>query len=144
MKAQTIAQDESFDNSKHGLLAKEEGGPSMISKIFAPKYQKERELTDQRARRGLAHEIMHVIRAQTNPHIWKNYKAKAQAAQLEGAKVGGFKVGSNMLGSEAIGELMRYFIEEIESGKENPTINDILPKVEEKLKERLEEFRKKM
>jgi hypothetical protein len=87
---------------------------------------------------------MHILRAQTNRHVWKKYKAEAQDSQLEEAKVGGFKVGSNMLGSEAIGELMRFFIEERESGKENPTINDILPRVEEKLKERLDEFKKKI
>ena len=137
------SQDEYLDVTKYGLLPKDEGGPSMVSTIFAPRYQEGRDLTDERTRRGLAHEIIHVIRAQVNPHIWREYKAEAQASQLEEAKVGGFKVGSNMLGSEAIGELMRFFIEEIESGNESPTVNDITPRVEEKLKERLDEFKKK-
>ncbi len=137
------SQDESFDNIAHGLLPREEGGPEMISKIFAPRYQEGRDISDERSRRGLAHEIMHVIRAQVNRYIWRNYEQKAERAQLEKASVGGFKVGSNKLGSEDLGELMGIFVENSRGGY-NPTIKDVTPILTKKLKERLEKFKEEV
>jgi len=114
---------------REGLISPEEGGPSLIDAIYAPRFEKIKDPSDKRVRRSLAHEIVHALRALSNRNFWRDVQDEAELFGLrkpdsdeKKKHIGGFYVASNMQGAEAVGELLAAVSEHKAAYQSEPTI----------------------